>query len=356
MDARSGGPPCPRPPGPSSLAAMFHWNPYLDLRCEASRAVRATCRQCGAPIEKGGWRAEAIPVLGKPELLHVDCAAKRAPDLARRKLKDKDPDWPAEALADLARFVKDDVVPAPRSYARTPILDLAWDKDAAGIKPCVLCGEPAPGGAGPAEGFAVRAFSVDGERRFHPKCIVQLAPGLCRRVALEASDRWPPELKAWFGQVVPAQIKPTPRSPWRHTAGIPVLEHAPSARAACRFCDGKLAKGELRLAREQIYGMRRSPVYFHVGCYVKSDDWHPKMLELVVIRAGDEVTQEDIEALKALLPPTPPEDDDCPPLGERLDALFAHVLRKRAAAGAKEKAAPALTENVVEIPDGFFQA
>lgn len=337
---------------------MFHWNPYLDLRCEASRAVRATCKQCGAPIDKGAWRCEAVPVLGKPELLHLDCAAKRAPDLVRRKVKDKDPDWPPEALEDVARFVKEDITPSPRSYARTPILDLAWDKDAAGVKPCVFCGEPAPQTGPIGVAHAIRAFSVDGERRFHPQCIVQLAPGLCRRVAIEPSDRWPAELRAYFAQVVPANVKPTLRSPWRHTAGIPVLEHAPSARAACRFCEGKLAKDELRLARENIYGMRRSPVYFHVGCYVKSDDWHPKMLELVVIRAGDEVTAADVEALKKLLPPTPEEDDDVPPLGERLDALFAHVLRKRAAAagaGGGAKEAPKLTENVVDIPAGFFE-
>lgn len=335
----------------------MHWNPYIDLRVEVSRAVRATCRQCGAPIEKGSFRAEAIPVLGKPELLHLDCAAKRAPDHVRRKLIDKDPEVPAEALDDLRRFVGEDVKPTPRSYQRTPILDLGWDKDAIS-KPCLYCGEPCPGVQGPSHGHAVRAFSLDGERRFHPACIIPLAPGLCRRVVAENSDRWPPELKAYFAQKVPAQVLPTPRSPWRHTAGLPALELAPSARAACRFCSGKIDKGELRLAREQIYGMRRSPVYFHVGCYAKSDDYHPKMIELVVLRAADEIGKVHIEALKKVLPADPQEDDDSMPLVAKVDEIWAYVERKRAAAGAaaaaSAAAAPKLTENIVDIPDGFF--
>ncbi|MCO5171587.1 MAG: hypothetical protein M9894_35235 [Planctomycetes bacterium] len=338
----------------------MHWNPYIDVRVEVSRAVRATCRQCGAAIDKGAYRVEAVPILGKPELLHVDCAAKRAPDHARRKLVDKDPDWPPEVLEDLARFVPAGVGPAPRSYQRTPIMDLGYDKDAAGVKPCVYCMEPCPGVAGPSHGHAVRAFSLDGERRFHPACIVELAPGLCRRIVVEASDRWPPELKAYFAQRVPAQVLPTPRSPWRHTAGVPALEHAPSARAACRFCSGKIEKGDLRLAREQIYGMRRSPVYFHVGCYAKSDDYHPKMIELVVLRAGDEVTRDDLERIVAALPPKAEEDDDVPALGERLREIFAWVEQKREVAASASAAAaaarPKLTENIVDIPEGFFGA
>jgi hypothetical protein len=336
-----------------------HWNPYIDLRVEVSRAVRAACRQCGAPIEKGAYRIEAIPVLGKPELLHLDCAAKRAPDHVKRKLLDKDPDWPAEVLEDLGRYSLPDVPPAPRSYQRTPILDLAWDKDAIS-KPCVYCGEPCPGVAGPSHGHAVRAFSLDGERRFHPACIVELAPGICRRIVVENSDRWPTELKAYFAQKVPAQVLPTPRSPWRHTAGIPVLEHAPSARAACRFCSQKIDKGELRLAREQIYGMRRSPVYFHVGCYCKSDDFHPKMIELVVLRAGDEVGRADIEAMTKALPPMGEQDEDAPSLAEQVLEIFAFVERKRAAqaeaAAASAAGRPKLTENIVDIPEGFFSS
>lgn len=338
----------------------MHWNPYIDVRVEVSRAVRASCRQCGAAIDKGAYRVEAVPILGKPELLHVDCAAKRAPDHARRKLVDKDPDWPPEVLEDLARFVPEGVGPAPRSYQRTPIMDLGYDKDAAGVKPCVYCMEPCPGVAGPSHGHAVRAYSLDGERRFHPACIVELAPGLCRRIVVEASDRWPPELKAYFAQRVPAHVLPTPRSPWRHTAGVPALEHAPSARAACRFCSGKIDKGDLRLAREQIYGMRRSPVYFHVGCYAKSDDYHPKMIELVVLRAPDEVTRDDLARIVAALPPKAEEDDDVPALGERLEEIFAWVERKREATASKSAAAaaakPKLTENIVDIPEGFFGA
>lgn len=335
----------------------MHWNPYIDVRCEVSRAVRASCRQCGAGIEKGSFRVEAVPILGKPELLHVDCAAKRAPDHSRRKLVDKDPDWPAEVLADLARFVPETVKPAPRSYGRTPIMDLSWDKETI-VKPCIYCGEACPGVAGPSHGHAVRAFSLDGERRFHPACIVLLAPGLCRRIVAENSDRWPPELKAYFAQKVPPQVLPTPRSPWRHTAGVPVLEHAPSARAACRFCSGKIDKGDLRLAREQIYGMRRSPVYFHVGCYAKSDDYHPKMIELVVLRAPEDITRADIdERLLPVLPPKAEEDDDVGTLADRVREIFDWVERKRAAAGAGAGAAkekPVMTENIVDIPEGFF--
>lgn len=338
----------------------MHWNPYIDLRVEVSRAVRASCRQCGAAIEKGTHRVEAIPILGKPELLHVDCAAKRAPDHARRKIVDQDPDWPPEVLEDLKRFVPEGVTPAPRSYLRTPIMDLGYDKDALGTKPCVYCLEPCPGVAGPSHGHAVRAFSLDGERRFHPACIVELAPGLCRRIVVENSDRFPAEVKAYFAQRVPANVLPTPRSPWRHTAGVPALEHAPSARAACRFCSKKIDKNDLRLAREQIYGMRRSPVYFHVGCYAGSDDFHPKMIELVVLRAGDEIVREDIERLVTLLPPKAEEDDDVPSLGERVREIFAWVERKREAAAQASAAAaaskPKLTENIVDIPEGFFSS
>lgn len=338
----------------------MHWNPYIDLRVEVSRAVRAACRQCGAPIDKGSHRVEAIPILGKPELLHVDCAAKRAGDHARRKLVDKDPDWPPEVLEDLARFVPEDVAPAPRSYLRTPIMDLGYDKDAAGLRPCVYCQELCPGVAGPSHGHAVRAFSIDGERRFHPACVVELAPGLCRRVVAENSERFPAEVKAYFAQRVPAQVLPTPRSPWRHTAGVPVLEHAPSARAACRFCSGKIDRDELRLAREQIYGMRRSPVYFHVGCYAKSDDYHPKMIELVVLRAGEGIVRDDLERLVAALPPKAEEDDDVPSLGERLREIFAWVEQKRAATAEASATAtaskPKLTENIVDIPEGFFSS
>jgi len=331
----------------------MRWNHYIDLRVAVSNAVRASCKQCGAPIDRGTYRAEAIPVIGKPELLHLDCAAKRAPDHARRKLKDKDPDWPADALEQIARFLPEDATPAPRSYLRTPILDLSYDRSGV-AKPCLFCGVDAPGDPGPGFGHAIRAFSADGERRFHPACVIQLAPGIARRVALEDSERWPADVKAFFSAAL-KEIPPTPRSPWRNTAGIPRMEPSPSARAACRFCQGKIAKGELRLAREQLYGMRRSPAYFHVNCFCKSDDYHSKVIELVVLRLPPEVTREEVAALSRFLPPEPEEDDDVPPLMERLLTLFDAVDRTRKAAEA-ETPESKLTENVVEIPEGFFQS
>jgi len=331
----------------------MRWNPYIDLRVGVCGAVRSKCRQCGAPLEKGSYRAEAIPILGKPELLHLDCAAKRAPDLAQRKIKDRDPDWPADALDDLKRFVPEDQAPAPRSYLRTPILDVSYDREPGRPKPCLFCGLDCPGDDGPTTGHAVRAFSVDGERRFHPGCILRIAPGICRRIALEDSERWPADVKALFAQAL-ANVAPTPRSPWRNTAGIPKLERSPSARAACRFCKEKIVKDELRLAREQLYGMRRSPVYFHVGCYASSDDYHPKMLELVILRAGPEVTREQVEALAAVLPPHAEEDDDVPPLMDRLLTLYDAVPRAEGTSEDDSTDAAGLRENVVEIPEGFF--
>ena len=72
---------------------------------EISRAARAKCKQCAVDIDKGTWRVTAIPIIGKPELLHIDCAAKRAPDLAKRKLIDKPEDWPEEAREQIARYM-----------------------------------------------------------------------------------------------------------------------------------------------------------------------------------------------------------------------------------------------------------
>jgi len=338
----------------------MHWNPYIDLRCEVSKSSRATCKQCGAGIEKGGWRAVAIDVLAREELMHLDCAAQRAPDVARRKVMDEDPEWPDDAREILGRFVRDDVAPAPRSFQRAPILDLSYDKDAVGLKPCVFCGVACPGEPGPTHGHAVRAFSLDGERRFHPLCVVQLAPGLCKRVVAEDGERWPAEVKAFFAKVLPDSVEPTPRSPWKSTGGLPALQHAPSGRAACRFCREKIGKGELRIAREQMFGMRKSPVYFHVGCYAESDDYHPRMLELLVVRAPAEVTREEIEALGDVLPPTPEEDDDVPPLLERLLAIHDAVAEGRARAvearAEAESERPRLTKNEIDIPEGFFSS
>jgi hypothetical protein len=338
------------------------WNPYIDLRCEVSKSARATCKDCGAPLEKGGLRAKAVDVLGREALLHLDCAAQKVSDIACRKIKEGDKsDWPAEGREQLARFLPDDATPSPRSFLRTPILDLSYAKDATGHLPCVYCGKAAPcDPLGPQYGHAVRAFSIDGERRFHPACIVQLAPGLCRRIALEDGERWPAEVKLFFKTVIPEAIQPTPRSPWKNTGGVPNLHRSPSGRAACRFCQEKIGKGELRIGREQMFGMRRSPVYFHVGCYGKSDDYHPRMLELMVLKADTEVSREDIEGLAPVLPPTPQEDDDVPPLLERLLTLYDVVqgAREQAAAAQAERDAgrPQLKENVVEIPEGFFSS
>lgn len=331
----------------------MRWNPYIELRVDRSRAVRSNCKECGVEIDKGSWRVEAIPVLGRgPDLLHLDCAAKRVADIAARKVKDKDPEWPAEALEQLARFLPEGVPPAPRSFQRTPLLNLSYGEEVT-ARPCVFCGNTCPGEPGPATGHAVRAWAIDGERRFHPQCILQLAPGLCRRVVQEDKPSWPAEVKALFAAAT-ANIAPTPRSPWQHTAGIPKLERAPSARAACRYCQGKIEKGDLRLAREQLYGMRRSPIYFHLSCYTRSDDYHGRMLELVVLRCDKEITREEIAALAAVLPPEPDEDDDVRPLAERLLALYDAVPREQGAP--EEPTGPKLTENVVEFPRGFFSS
>ncbi len=330
----------------------MRWNPYIELRAEISRAARANCKQCGVAIEKGGWRAKAIPVIGKPELLHLDCAAKRVADLVKRKLVDKPADWPEEAREEIARHLPEDATPAPRSYQRTPIADISYAKAASGERDCEYCGAPAPGEPGPAFGHGVRAFFLGGEFLFHPACVLQLAPGICRRIAVEDSERWPAEVKLLFNTAL-AKIAPTPRSPWRNTAGIPVLEPAPSGRAACRYCKEKIGKGDLRLAREQLYGMRRSPVYFHVACFTKSDDFHAKFMELVVVRVDRaKVTREQIEGLAAVLPPEPEEDDDVQPLMQRLLALYDSVPRPEPESGDEEPTN--LTENVVEIPKGFF--
>lgn len=329
----------------------MHWNPYIELFAEISRAARATCKQCNVAIDRGSWRARAIPVIGKPDLLHLDCAAKRAPDLVQRKLTDKPADWPEEAREQVARFLPEGTKPSPRSYQRTPITDLSYAKGASGEKNCEFCGTLAPGDAGPTHGHGVRAFFVGGEYLFHPVCVMQLAPGICRRVALENSEHWPTEVKALFNAAL-AKVAPTPRSPWKNTAGIPKIEPAPSARAACRYCKEKIGKGELRLAREQLYGMRRSPVYFHVACYCKSEDFHPKIMELVVLKASREIAREEIVALGAAFPPTAPEDDDVAPLMDRLLTLYDSVPKLVDEVGSEPESA--LTENVVEIPKGFF--
>lgn len=334
----------------------MRWNHYIDLRVGTSKAVRASCRSCGGNIDRGSHRVEAIPVLGRPELLHVACAAKRAPDLARRKVVDRDPDWPAEVIDDIARFVPETVTPAPRSYMRTPILDLSYDEKATSAGRCVYCGQPCPGEKGPGHGHAVRAFSIDGERRFHPACAAELAPGICRRIALEPSERWPADVRAFFARAVPERIKPTARSPWRNTGGIPTLEVSPSARAACRYCQEKIGKGELRIGREQIYGMRRSPVYFHISCYARSDDFHPRILEMLALRAPAEIERRQLEELSAALPEHPKEDDDVPPLLERMLALF-DASRAALQARAQKDQGPQTpgTENRVEIPEWFFE-
>lgn len=327
----------------------MHWNPFIELRYDVVRGNRAACKACGAPMEKGDPRATAVDVLGREEHLHLDCAAKRAPDLAKRKVVDQDPEWPPEALAEMEKRLPPDMLPLPRSFQRTPILDLSCEKEGLGPpRPCVYCGEPCPEGNDPARAHAVRAFSIDGERRLHPVCVLELAPGLCARVVAENSERWPEPLKQWFRQKLPPTIRPTPRSPWRNTGGIPRLEPSPSARAACRYCDGKIEKGELRLARDQMFGMRRTPVYFHVACYGKSSDWHPRMLELAVLKSAGDFERAQLEALGPALPREEPEPDQ-PPLLERLLALHAVAPR-----GPKEQAEPKLTENRVVIPDGFF--
>ena len=228
----------------------MRWNPYIDLLCEVSPTSRAKCKACDVEIDRGSFRVKAINVLGQEQLYHLDCAATKAPDLAARKLKDKAPDWPAQALSDLARFVDKDVEPSPRSYQRTPILDLSYDKrDMHGD--CAFCGVEVPGGPGIAHQHAVRAFSIDGERRLHLGCVVQLAPGLCQRVVAEASERWPEDVRAFLKEQLPPGIAPTPRSPWRDTGGLPALEVAPSGRAACRYTKEKIAKGELRISRQR---------------------------------------------------------------------------------------------------------
>lgn len=327
----------------------MRWNPFIELRCDQVRGNRAACKACGTPMEKGELRATAVDVLGREEHLHLDCAAKRAPDLAKRKVLDKDPEWPEEALAELEKKLPADAEPIPRSFQRTPILDLSCEKEAGPARPCVYCGQPCPDGNDPARAFAIRAFSIDGERRLHPGCILEIAPGLCARVVVENSERWPEPLKAWLKQKLPANIAPTPRSPWRNTGGIPRLEPSPSARAACRYCDKKLEKGELRLARDQMFGMRRTPVYFHVSCYGRSSDYHPRMIELAVLKSASDITKEQLEAMAPALPPEMPEDQGLTPLKERILKLFEVAPRTPA-----EKEAPQMTENRVVIPEGFF--
>lgn len=334
----------------------MRWNPYIDLRVEISRAVRAKCKACDVEISRGDYRAQAIPVVGKPELYHVDCGIKRAPDHAARKLKDRDPEgkseWPEAALKLAERHVPEGTIPVRRSYWRTPILNLSYPQTEPRTQTCPLCGTDCPGDPGPLTGHAIRAFSLDGERRFHPACILKLAPGLCKRIVQEASERWPDEVLGLWKLNIPDAIKATPRSPWQDTGGLPTLERAPSARAACRYCNEKIKKGELRLARQKVFGTRRSPVYFHVGCFAKSDDYHPKLLELVVLRIDPDITREEIEAWAEVLPPTPEIDDDVPPLLETLLDLFDRVPRE-----AEVEATPSnLTENVVEFPRGFFSS
>ncbi|MGE0707467.1 MAG: PARP-type zinc finger-containing protein [Planctomycetota bacterium] len=337
----------------------MRWNPYIDLRIAISNAVRTKCRVCEVEIGQGDLRAELIPVIGKKELCHVDCAAKRAPDHAARKVKDKDPDLAPEVLEVLARYVPEGTEPSPRhSYLRTPLLNLSYPQTPPSTRPCLFCGNDCPGPAGPALGHAIRAYSIDGERRFHPQCVLQLAPGLCARVVAENSPRWPEDVKALFKAALPAGLRPTPRSPWQDTGGIPKLERAPSGRAACRYCDGKIQKGELRLAREKIFGMRRSPAYFHVGCFCMSDDYHPKLLEIVVLKIdpalAPDVTREEIAAWGPLIPGLQPgEDDDAPSTIERLLFLFDSVPREAPPTDAPESK---LTENVVEFPRGFFSS
>ena len=140
----------------------MRWNPYIDLRCEVSKSVRIQCKDCGAPLEKGSLRVKAIDCLGRESLLHLDCAAKKASDIACRKVKDgDDSDWPLEAREQIAQFLPEGTQPSPRSYQRAPILDLSYAKSATGILNCLFCGVPAPGDPGPQYGHAVRAFSVD---------------------------------------------------------------------------------------------------------------------------------------------------------------------------------------------------
>lgn len=328
----------------------MRWNPYIDLRVEVSNAVRLKCKACDIEISRGDLRAEAIPVVGKRELYHVDCGIKRAPDHAARKLKEKESDWPDAARKVAERYVPEGTPPAPRSYLRTPLLNLSYPTTDVSPKPCPLCGAECPGEPGPATGHAIRAFSLDGERRFHPICAAKLAPGLCRRVVFEASERWPDEVRAFFKAAIPETVKPTPRSPWQEAGGLPKLEHAPSARAACRYCNEKIPKGGLRLVREKVFGTRRSPVYFHVGCFVGSDDYHPKLLELVVLRVDPEVTRAEIEAWGEFLPDTKDIDDDVLPHLERLLDLYDRIPRE----SAPEEVESKLTENVVEFPRGFF--
>ncbi|MBL4847068.1 MAG: hypothetical protein JKY65_16230 [Planctomycetes bacterium] len=330
----------------------MRWNPYIDLRVEVSNAVRCKCKACDIEISRGELRVCAIPVVGKQELYHVDCGIKRAYDHAARKLKDKESDWPEAALKIAKRLVPEGTIPVRRSYQRTPLLNLSYPQTPPRTQTCPLCGEDCPGEEGALTGHAIRAFSLDGERRFHPACIRKLAPGLCRRIVLEDSERWPREVLDFWTQTIPDTIKPTRRSPWQDTGGLPTLERAPSARAACRYCSEKITKGELRLARQKVFGTRRSPVYFHVGCFARSDDYHPKILELVVLRIDPEIQREEIEAWSEVLPATPEIDDDVPPLLDCLLDLFDRVPRE-----AETEAVPSnLTENLVEFPRGFFSS
>ena len=50
----------------------MRWNPYIEVYAEVSRAVRSKCKACEVEIEKGDWRVKAIPIVGKPDLLHVE--------------------------------------------------------------------------------------------------------------------------------------------------------------------------------------------------------------------------------------------------------------------------------------------
>ena len=330
------------------------WHPYFDLRCDRPKTDRTVCRECDTTIPKTQVRVELLPVLGKARYAHLDCAADRAPDLMARKLAERDPSWPEEVWPSLERLVPEGAEVSPHGYQRTPILDLSYDgRGQEGS--CVYCGEDCPrAGGGPGLGHAIRAFSLDGERRLHPVCCVKLAPGLCRRVVEEGSDRWPVEVRAWFREVIPPQIAPTPRSPWQYGVGEPTLEVSSSARAQCKYCASKIAKGVLRVRREQSFGTKKTPFYVHPECYVKSDDYHPKLLELMVVRAPADVPRAALEALVALAP------DDPPPLEGEVEGpstrsvLEGWVAARPEAAEEGAEAAPALTKNEVQIPEGFF--
>ena len=121
-----------------------------------------------------------------------------------------------------------------------------------------------------------------------------------RIVVAEDSERWPAEVKALFKAAIPEQVMPTPRSPWKNTGGIPNLHRSPSGRAACRFCQQKLGKGELRIGREQVFGMRRSG---EQQGHCQSPDPRFRNHAASILRRGRRVKRRRFQQLHVLLCP-----------------------------------------------------